>query len=197
VPAPGSWPVFKQLGVMIAMDDFGTGYSSLSNLRRFPFDKIKIDKSFVQESCENADSLAIVKAVISLGHSLGMSTTAEGVETEAQLSMIREQGCTEVQGFLLSAPLPLPAVKHLLSRFRPGRGALLPSSDRRRRSGQAGLSQRRRRAQSIASQDCHERPLPLWKLQLFEQERRGHVIDLFYHHRCRGPVCALQMRLQG
>ena len=88
------------------MDDFGTGYSSLSYLRRFPFDKIKIDQSFIRRSSESADSLAIVKAVIGLGHSLGLTTTAEGVETEAQLSMIREQGCTEVQGFLLSPPLP-------------------------------------------------------------------------------------------
>jgi diguanylate cyclase (GGDEF)-like protein/PAS domain S-box-containing protein len=107
----------KDLGVRVAMDDFGTGYSSLSYLRRFPFDKIKIDQSFVQDSSSSADSLAIVKAVIGLGRSLGMTTTAEGVETEAQLSMIREQGCTEVQGFLLSAPLPASAVSELLSRF--------------------------------------------------------------------------------
>jgi diguanylate cyclase (GGDEF)-like protein len=107
----------KDLGVKIAMDDFGTGYSSLSYLRRFPFDKIKIDQSFVQESSSSPDSLAIVKAMIGLGHSLGMTTTAEGVETEAQLSMIRDQGCTEVQGFLLSAPLPATAVSELLSRF--------------------------------------------------------------------------------
>ena len=96
----------KDLGVRIAMDDFGTGYSSLSYLRRFPFDKIKIDQSFIRDSSSSADSLAIVKAVIGLGHSLGLTTTAEGVETEAQLRMIREQGCTEVQGFLFSPPLP-------------------------------------------------------------------------------------------
>jgi EAL domain-containing protein (putative c-di-GMP-specific phosphodiesterase class I) len=79
-------------GVRIALDDFGTGYSSLSYLRRFPFDKIKIDRTFVQESSENADSLAIVKAVIALGRSLGMATVAEGVETEAQLDIVSEQG---------------------------------------------------------------------------------------------------------
>ena len=106
----------KEVGVKIAMDDFGTGYSSLSYLRRFPFDKIKIDQSFVRDSSASQDSLAIVKAVIGLGRSLGMTTTAEGVETEAQLDMIREQGCTEVQGFLLSAPLPAGAVTELLSR---------------------------------------------------------------------------------
>ena len=107
----------KDLGVKIAMDDFGTGYSSLSYLRRFPFDKIKIDQSFVKESSASPDSLAIIKAMIGLGHSLGMTTTAEGVETEAQLAMIRDQGCTEVQGLLLSAPLPATAVNQLLSRF--------------------------------------------------------------------------------
>ena len=81
----------KELGVKVALDDFGTGYSSLSYLRRFPFDKIKIDRSFVQDSAENADSLAIVKAVIALGRSLGMATVAEGIETEAQLDIVREQ----------------------------------------------------------------------------------------------------------
>ena len=107
----------KALGVRIAMDDFGTGYSSLSYLRSFPFDKIKIDQSFVRDLSSSADSLAIIKAVIGLGHSLGMSTTAEGVETEDQFELIRDQGCTEVQGYLLSAPLPASAVGELLSRF--------------------------------------------------------------------------------
>ena len=103
----------KELGVKIAMDDFGTGYSSLSYLRRFPFDKIKIDQSFVQDS-SSADSLAIVKAVNGLGQSLGMTTTAEGVETEAQLNMIREQGCTEVQGRFYSMPMSPEDVTKLL-----------------------------------------------------------------------------------
>ena len=120
----------KDLGVKIAMDDFGTGYSSLSYLRRFPFDKIKIDQSFIRDSSSSADSLAIVKAVIGLGHSLGLATTAEGVETEAQLSMIREQGCTEVQGFLFSPPLPAAAIGELLSRFgSAGTGNAMRSSD--------------------------------------------------------------------
>jgi diguanylate cyclase (GGDEF)-like protein len=110
----------KELGVKIAMDDFGTGYSSLSYLRRFPFDKIKIDQSFVQDS-SSADSLAIVKAVVGLGQSLGMTTTAEGVETEAQLNMIREQGCTEVQGFLFSVPLSATSISHLLERLNSGK----------------------------------------------------------------------------
>jgi diguanylate cyclase (GGDEF)-like protein len=106
----------RDLGVHIVMDDFGTGYSSLSYLRSFPFDKIKIDRAFVHELATTAgDSLAIVKAVIGLGRSLGISTTAEGVETEAQLDMVRAQGCTEVQGFLFSPPLPSAAVGRLFA----------------------------------------------------------------------------------
>jgi diguanylate cyclase (GGDEF)-like protein len=89
-------------GVQIAMDDFGTGYSSLSYLRSFPFDKIKIDQSFVRGLGNRGDSLAIIRAVISLGKNLGMTTTAEGVETESQLNLLREENCDEVQGFLFS-----------------------------------------------------------------------------------------------
>jgi diguanylate cyclase (GGDEF)-like protein len=105
----------RALGVRISMDDFGTGYSSLSYLRSFPFDKIKIDRSFVKDLSAEKDSRAIVSAVIGLGRSLGMTITAEGVETEAQLDLVRQQGCTEVQGFLLSPPLPLSAVTKLFA----------------------------------------------------------------------------------
>jgi EAL domain-containing protein (putative c-di-GMP-specific phosphodiesterase class I) len=105
----------RRLGVRISMDDFGTGYSSLSYLRSFPFDKIKIDKSFVKDLSATEGSRAIVNAVIGLGHSLGMSTTAEGVETEAQLELVRAQGCTEVQGFLFSPPLPATAIDKLFA----------------------------------------------------------------------------------
>jgi diguanylate cyclase (GGDEF)-like protein len=105
----------RKLGVRIAMDDFGTGYSSLSYLRSFPFDKIKIDRSFVADMSSREDSRAIVNAVIGLGRSLGMSTAAEGVETEAQLDLVRDQGCTEVQGFLLSPPLPGSAIDKLFA----------------------------------------------------------------------------------
>ena len=105
----------RKLGVSISMDDFGTGYSSLSYLRSFPFDKIKIDQSFVKDLSAKEDSRAIVSAVIGLGRSLGMSTTAEGVETEAQLDLVREQGCTEVQGFLFSPPLPGSAISKLFA----------------------------------------------------------------------------------
>jgi diguanylate cyclase (GGDEF)-like protein len=105
----------RSLGIRISMDDFGTGYSSLSYLRSFPFDKIKIDQSFVRNLSAEDGSLSIVKAVIGLGHSLGMSTTAEGVETAAQLRMVREEGCNEVQGFLFSPPLAADVVTRLFA----------------------------------------------------------------------------------
>jgi predicted signal transduction protein with EAL and GGDEF domain len=105
----------RALGVRISMDDFGTGYSSLSYLRSFPFDKIKIDRSFMRDLTTKGDSLAIIKAVIGLGHSLGMSTTAEGVETEEQLRAVREQGCNEVQGYYFSPPLSPQAVLTMLA----------------------------------------------------------------------------------
>jgi diguanylate cyclase (GGDEF)-like protein len=106
----------RALGVRISMDDFGTGYSSLSYLRSFPFDKIKIDRSFMRDLKSKGDSIAIIKAVIGLGHSLGMSTTAEGIETEEQLAAVREQGCNEVQGFLFSPPLSPAAVGEMLDK---------------------------------------------------------------------------------
>jgi diguanylate cyclase (GGDEF)-like protein len=104
----------RSLGVRIAMDDFGTGYSSLSYLQRFPFDKIKIDKSFIQGMEEKSDCLAIVRAVISLGRSLGMLVNAEGVETEAQCASLIREGCGELQGFLFSRPQPAVAVTSML-----------------------------------------------------------------------------------
>jgi EAL domain-containing protein (putative c-di-GMP-specific phosphodiesterase class I) len=88
------------------LDDFGTGYSSLSYLRMFPFDKIKIDKSFVAEFSERADCAAIVCAITGLGRSLNMGTTGEGVETAEQFELLRVAGCTQVQGYLFNRPLP-------------------------------------------------------------------------------------------
>jgi diguanylate cyclase (GGDEF)-like protein/PAS domain S-box-containing protein len=108
----------RALGVRISMDDFGTGYSSLSYLRSFPFDKIKIDRSFVSELASRDGSMAIVRAVTGLGKSLGISTTAEGVETDEQLSLLRLEGCTEVQGYLLSPPRPAEDVEAMLSTRR-------------------------------------------------------------------------------
>jgi len=105
------------LGVHISMDDFGTGYSSLSYLRSFPFDKIKIDQSFVRDLSDNTDAAAIVRAVARLGSSLGMATTAEGVETGDQLARLRAEGCTEVQGYLFSKPRPASEVAGLLQRL--------------------------------------------------------------------------------
>lgn len=96
----------RGLGVKIAMDDFGTGYSSLSYLRKFPFDRIKIDRSFIARITSSPRDLAIVKAVVDLARSLDLSTTAEGVETDAQYAALRSVGCTAMQGFLLGKPAP-------------------------------------------------------------------------------------------
>lgn len=96
----------KALGVMISIDDFGTGYSSLSYLKRFPIDKIKIDKSFVDGLPDDADDAAIAKAIIVLSHSLMHTVIAEGVETSQQLDFLRGNGCDEIQGYLFSKPLP-------------------------------------------------------------------------------------------
>jgi diguanylate cyclase (GGDEF)-like protein len=108
----------KGLGVRIAMDDFGTGYSSLSYLRRFPFDKIKIDQSFIRGLGTSEDDASIVRAVIALGRSLGVVPTAEGVETPTQLQFLRAQGCSEVQGFLIGRPLPADAVAEFITENR-------------------------------------------------------------------------------
>jgi diguanylate cyclase (GGDEF)-like protein/PAS domain S-box-containing protein len=107
----------RELGVSISMDDFGTGYSSLSYLRSFPFDKIKIDRSFVKDLAERSDCVAIVRAISGLGRSLNITTTAEGVETVDQLDWLRAEGCNEVQGFLFSAARPAAEVAALLSKF--------------------------------------------------------------------------------
>jgi EAL domain-containing protein (putative c-di-GMP-specific phosphodiesterase class I) len=114
----------RHLGVRISMDDFGTGYSSLSYLRKFPFDKIKIDASFVRDMCSREDSLAIVRAVAAMGASLGMTTTAEGVETKEQLARLRKEGCTEAQGYLFSRPRPAHEIEEFLASFRPSLKAI-------------------------------------------------------------------------
>ena len=108
----------RALGVRISMDDFGTGYSSLSYLRSFPFDKIKIDQSFVRDLGSNLDAQAIVRAIISLGVGLGVTITAEGVETEDELRCLRAEGCHEGQGFLFSRARPNAEIVALL-RSRP------------------------------------------------------------------------------
>jgi diguanylate cyclase (GGDEF)-like protein/PAS domain S-box-containing protein len=107
----------RDLGVRISMDDFGTGYSSLSYLRSFPFDKIKIDRSFVQDLAHRPDCLAIVRAISGLGRSLNITTTAEGVESAEQLDWLRAEGCNEVQGFLFSPARPAGEIAALLAQF--------------------------------------------------------------------------------
>jgi predicted signal transduction protein with EAL and GGDEF domain len=103
----------RKLGVQIAMDDFGTGYSSLSYLRSFPFDKIKIDRSFIQDLSNGAEPLAIVHAVAGLARSLNMVSTAEGVETQQQMDQLQAVGCTEMQGYLFSHARPAADIVRL------------------------------------------------------------------------------------
>ena len=100
----------RKIGVRIAIDDFGTGFSSLGYLRSFPISKLKIDRSFIRDLPDDADALAIVRAVVGLANSLGIVSTAEGVETEEQYEALRELGCSEMQGFLLSRPCPVGEV---------------------------------------------------------------------------------------
>jgi len=102
----------RELGVRLALDDFGRGYSSLSYVRSFSFDRIKIDRTFAGA---DTGSRAIVRAVAQLGTSLGLATTAEGIETEEQLNAARAEGCTEVQGYLFSPPRPAGEIQHLLA----------------------------------------------------------------------------------
>ncbi len=109
----------RDLGIKIAMDDFGTGYSSLGYLRSFPFDKIKIDQSFIRDLPGKQDSLAIVRAVVGLSSSLGITTTAEGVETGEQLASVTAEGCTEAQGYLYSRPKPAADVMRILAEQGP------------------------------------------------------------------------------
>ncbi len=108
----------RALGVRISMDDFGTGYSSLSYLRSFPFDKIKIDQSFVRDLGANREAQAIIRSIVSLGKGLGVTITAEGVETEAELSCLRTEGCDEGQGFLFSKARPNAEIISLLAAQR-------------------------------------------------------------------------------
>jgi predicted signal transduction protein with EAL and GGDEF domain len=109
----------RSMGVSIVLDDFGTGYSSLSYLRIFPFDKIKIDRSFVNELSMNADCASIVSAVAGLGRSLHVATVAEGIETEDQLMLVRAAGCTYAQGFLFARPCPAAELR--FQQFREAR----------------------------------------------------------------------------
>ena len=110
----------KALGVRISMDDFGTGYSSLGYLLKFPFDKIKIDQSFVRGANQGKDADAIIQAVVALGSSLGMTTIAEGVETQEQLERVRAGGCGSIQGYLTGRPLPAADANSMMNRQSSG-----------------------------------------------------------------------------
>jgi diguanylate cyclase (GGDEF)-like protein len=107
----------KALGVRIAMDDFGTGYSSLSYLRSFPYDKIKVDRAFVSDLAEGTEHVVIVQAVVSIARALGMTTTAEGVETPGQRDFLKALGCDEAQGYLFSAPIPIEKVPGVIAQW--------------------------------------------------------------------------------
>ena len=108
----------RGMGVRIALDDFGTGYSSLGYLQRFPFDKIKIDRCFVNDITAPEGSSTIVQAVINIARSRNMTTTAEGVETERQKEMLQEFGCTEMQGYLFSPARPVAEIRMLMSKSK-------------------------------------------------------------------------------
>jgi EAL domain-containing protein (putative c-di-GMP-specific phosphodiesterase class I) len=112
----------RAFGVRVAMDDFGTGYSALSYLRNFPFDKIKIDRSFIN-GLGQRDAEAIVELIARLGARLDMATVAEGVETEEQLAKLRELGCSEAQGYLFSRPVPAAEVPEIIARCALDRAA--------------------------------------------------------------------------
>jgi EAL domain-containing protein (putative c-di-GMP-specific phosphodiesterase class I) len=118
----------RDLGVYLGIDDFGTGYSSLSYLQRFPVDTLKVDQSFVAGLGREAESTAIVAAVILLAHSMGLTATAEGVETHEQLAELRRLGCDHVQGNLLAHPQPGDAIVELLTEAT---GAGTASAERR------------------------------------------------------------------
>jgi EAL domain-containing protein (putative c-di-GMP-specific phosphodiesterase class I) len=117
----------KSLGVKIAMDDFGTGYSSMSSLQSFPFDKIKIDRSFVSSVETNPQSAVIVRSIIGLGEALKIPVIAEGVETEVERSILWQEGCTEIQGFLIGHPMPISAY-----------AAIIDGADTRHHAAKAG-----------------------------------------------------------
>lgn len=117
----------KELGVRLNMDDFGTGYSSLGYLRAYPFDGIKIDKRFIASISSGANDRAVVQAIIGLGKAMGLTVTAEGVETEEQLAILGKDQCNEVQGYFMSRPIEKGAFARLLSDSRAAQRADAPA----------------------------------------------------------------------
>jgi len=108
-----------EMGVNIVLDDFGTGYSSLSNLRSLPIRRVKVDRSFVSEIMEDGKGGALAGAIVTLGRSLGLGVVAEGVETQDQANFLRSSGCHELQGYLISRPLPAAEFEGLMARQKP------------------------------------------------------------------------------
>ncbi len=106
----------KKMGLKLSMDDFGTGYSSMSYLKRFPLDTLKIDRSFIKDIMTEPNDAAITKATIGLAKGLELTTIAEGIETEEQLTFLRKQGCDQIQGYFISRPVPAEKVEQLFLR---------------------------------------------------------------------------------
>ncbi len=117
----------RALGVRIALDDFGSGYSNLGYLQRFPFDKLKIDKSFVSVLGRSSNGGVIIQAMVALGRALGVTVVVEGVETEEQRVLLRLAGCDEMQGYLFARPAPAAAIDRLLQQLKSGRRRLRQS----------------------------------------------------------------------
>jgi len=143
----GALEKLRRLGCRIALDDFGTGYSSLAYLTRFPPDRIKIDKAFVSEVDRSTSDAAVARAILSLGESLGLVVTAEGIERPSQLEWLRVRGCHEAQGFLLSKPLSAAELEQrfLLSADRSKLGRQVPAEgppSQAHVARKSGLSQR-------------------------------------------------------
>jgi diguanylate cyclase (GGDEF)-like protein len=130
----GTLKELRKLGVRIVMDDFGTGYSSLSYLRKFPFDKLKLDSSFVSDLGQNADADAIARTIIDLARSLNITANAEGVESQKQLDWLVEEGCGEAQGFWFARPLPYSDVDQFLAAFKLGTANAEDTADSKRRA---------------------------------------------------------------
>ena len=180
----------RTLGVRIALDDFGTGYSSLSYLRRFPFDKIKIDKLFIDDVTAQDESLAIIRAIVTLAEALGMSTVAEGVESEQQVVRLRDAGCTHIQGFVFSPPR---AAAEICGDVRAP-----PGLERPARRGRTRREVRHRQEARVADRLKRGRwTRSALALQVLEQLERLFRLHALVHHRMdRGQHGLGRVRLE-